>query len=69
MNARVLTKKGARVKNNKAAFILLKMYVIKQGFGIKQNKKKTVKQTRFLRYNLQMYIFFEVPRCDIFVSI
>lgn len=28
MNARVLTKKGARVKNNKAAFILLKMYVI-----------------------------------------
>lgn len=41
-----------------------------QRFGIKQNKKKkTVKQTRFLRYNLQMYIFFEVPRCDIFVSI
>lgn len=61
MNARVLTKKGARVKNNKAAFILLKMYVIKQGFGIKQNKKKKqlnklvsldtiYKCTYFLRY-------------------
>lgn len=61
MNARVLTKKGARVKNNKAAFILLKMYVIiKQGFGNKQNKKNQLnklvsldtiyKCTYFLRY-------------------
>lgn len=67
MNARVLTKKGARVKNNKAAFILLKM---SKGLVLNKTKqKKTVKQTRFLRYNLQMYIFFEVPRCDIFVSI